>query len=127
MQEGRRVLPLLTAWAVPTLQGSQAFLGLAAAPRAGCLLTCRVTLQKPVVQGSVSLKLVLCLSPGVGVSQTAHFRTFSGGGQGGERGVVVGFQKGFFTLPVWESKTSSLRAQLQGEECALSDTTLSWS
>lgn len=62
--------------AASTLQGDQAFLGLVASPRARLLLTCRITLQKPLLQGSVSLKLVLSFPPWLEFHRLLMFKLF---------------------------------------------------
>lgn len=81
--------PLMTTSAVSALQEGQAFLGLAASPRARLLLTCRITLQKPVVQGSISLKLVLSFSPRLEFHRLLIFKLFleEVGGGGVPKGV----------------------------------------
>ena len=68
--------PLMTTSAVSTLEEGQAFLGQAASSRARLLLPCRITLQKPVVQGSISLTLLLSFSPWLEFHRLLIFKLF---------------------------------------------------
>lgn len=131
LQEGRRpphTHTFMTTSAVPTLQRVQAFLGLAASPRARLLLTCETTgSPEPVVQGSISLKLVLFFFflPGWNVTGCPFSNFFW------RRWEVIGFPKFFFFFFYSQFPFGDQRPNRSGLSCreqnVRSITTAVWS